>query len=577
MDQPNTHVAPAPEAESAQETPTGTFRPTHEVDLDDPDLAPSTASADGDADDEQRELQRQRLIKARGTIGQRVADLTPTLGEDLLTLDRLERRLASLGYASTIINFNGETCDPPRATTARGEALGELEQLRVEILCGSEMGGVLERLKAQSDDLTDTRRAQLHVLMRDRREAMVVPPEEQAAFTRLTVEADAIWRHAKITNDWDMFEPYLDRIVEALRKQASLLDDTRDPYDVWLDRYERGTSMAFYDELFDQLKACVVPLVGGITRVGWQPSTRCVQGRFDVERQLRLSRELMELEGVPSDALVLAQTEHPFSDGVSSGHAFIATHIYEDDVLSNVYTMLHEGGHALYELNVDPSFDYTSLRGGTSMGIHESQSRFFENTIGRSRAFMKPLLEVMARCFPGRFNGVSQRELYQAANRAEPTLIRTEADELTYPLHIIVRYEIEKRLFSGELSAADVPGTWDMLYHRYLGIRVPNDSMGALQDTHWAWGSLGYFPTYALGTAYDAQFLHAMHEDGLDVEACAAEGNLAPVRAWLRGHVWRYGRALDAPDIIMGACGEPFDATYYTDYLEAKYRELYRL
>ena len=577
MDQP-TNAAQTPEPDPTPEAPLSTLPLAAEAELDDPDLTVPMAPEDIDtAAEDQRELLRQRLIQARGTIGQRVADLTPTLDEDLLALDRIERRLSGLAYASTVINFNGETCDPPRATPARGEALGELEQLRVETLVGSELGHVLERLKAQSDDLTQTRRAQLRVLARDRREAMAWSPDEQAAFTRLTVEADAVWRHAKITNDWKMFEPYLDRIVEALRRQASLLDDTRDPYDVWLDQYERGTSMAFYDAFFDQLKACVVPVVSAIKRIGWQPSTRCVQGRFDTERQLRLAQELMELEGVPADALVLAQTEHPFSDGVSSGHAFIATHIFEDDVLSNVYTMLHEGGHALYELGVDPSFDYTSLRGGTSMGIHESQSRFFENTIGRSRAFMKPLLAVLAHCFPGRFNGVSQRELYQVVNRAEPTLIRTEADELTYPLHIIVRYEIEKRLFSGEASAADVPGLWNLLYQRYLGIGVPNDSVGALQDTHWAWGSLGYFPTYALGTAYDAQFLHAMQADGLDVEACMAEGNLAPVRAWLRGRVWRYGRALDAPDIILGACGEPFDASYYTEYLETKYRELYRI
>ena len=273
----------------------------------------------------------------------------------------------------------------------------------------------------------------------------------------------------------------------------------------------------------------------------------------------------------------LASTEHPFSEGFAVGDARIASHIYENNLISNVYSIIHEAGHAMYELGVDPAYAYTCLAGGTSMGIHESQSRFFENTVGRSRAFMGPLLQILRRRIPAIYDSVSEEELYRAVNIAEPSLIRTEADELTYPLHIMIRYEIERKLFSGEATARDIPGLWDELTMKYLGIEVPDDTHGCLQDTHWSGGSFGYFPTYALGSAYDAQYAPAMASAGIDLEAACASGDLAPVRAWLEQNIWRWGRGKDAPELIENACGAPFDATYYCDYLAKKFGALYAL
>lgn len=526
------------------------------------------------ADDESS---RSRRAAQAAAIAERVMDLSPSTDVDLATLDRIERRLSMCSYSSTVISFNGETVDPARAAGARGEALAALEELRVETLCGGELGTVLKRLAGKQDELAPDRNAQVRVLSRDRREALAVPAERLADFTRLTCEATSVWHQAKVNNDWAAFEPYLDRIVSELRDQAQYLDPSRAPYDVWLDQYERGTSMAFYDGLFERLRSAIVPLVNAIRDTNWQPNDRYVHGRFDHDRQMVLAHELMAVEGVPADSLVIAETEHPFSDGVSCTHAFIATHIYEYDVLSNIYSMLHEGGHALYELGVNPAFEQTSLRGGTSMGIHESQSRFFENIVGRSVPFMHPLIMAMSKAFPGRFNAMSQRELYQLVNRVEPSLIRTEADELTYPLHIMVRYEIEKALFEGRAKAKDVPLLWGRLYRQYLGVTVPDHSRGALQDTHWAGGALGYFPTYALGSAYSAQFLAAMIRDGVDFENACRSGRLAPIHQWLRKNIWSHGRSLDAPEIIEGACGEPFDPEYYISYLETKFRAIYRV
>jgi carboxypeptidase Taq len=490
-------------------------------------------------------------------------------------LDALERSLYALGYASTTIAFEGETIDPPKAAAGRGEALATLEELRHGIVCGDEMGGLLDSLDGA--ELDDTHAAEVRVMRRDRDDAIAVPASDQAAFARLTCEATDVWHRAKLEGDWGAFEPYLDRIVDAMRRMGRLVDPTRDPYDVWLDQFERGTSCSFYDRFFDQVKGCVIPLVAAVREQGWQPSGACLEGTFDEEAQWALARDLMELEGVDVDALTLARTEHPFTDAVASGHAFIASHVHATDVASNVFSMLHEGGHALYEQGVDPAYDYTCLRGGTSMGMHEAQSRFFENVVGRSDAFAGPLLQCMARRFPEQLGGVEAHDLWLAVNRVEPSLVRTEADELTYPLHVIVRYEIERLLFSGEATAADVPGLWAERYRDYLGVEVPDDTHGALQDTHWACGSLGYFPTYALGSAYAAQLKDAMVDQGVDFEGTVAEGRLAPVRDWLRDNVWRHGRSRDSARIIADACGAPFDASHYTRYLTEKFGDIYGL
>lgn len=496
---------------------------------------------------------------------------------DVAALDSLERTLFSLRYALDEIGSLGPVIDPPKATGERGEALAELERARVEALCAPDVGDVLERLAAVPELLSETQRAQVRVLTRDRDALVRIPTDEQAAFSRLTCEAEDVWRRAKAANDWASFEPYLDRIVEARLRMAAARDGSRDPYDVWLDEYEPGCDAAFYDRFFSQVKDCVVQLLADCVASRHQPGRACVEGRFDEGRQWELARDLVALEGVDEGALWLGRTEHPFTGGPSTGFVLIASHAYEEDVLSNVFSMLHEGGHALYEQGVDPAYRFTSLKGGTSMGMHEAQSRFFENLVGRSEAFAPTLLAALRRRFPGQFGRVTPRQLYLAENRAEPGLVRTEADELTYPLHILVRYEIERALFSGEAKAADVPRLWAEKYRAYLGVEVPDDTRGALQDTHWSGGDFGYFPTYALGSAYGAQLKHAMVADGVDFDGACAAGELAPIRAWLGEKIWRWGRSKDSAELIEGACGEPFTPAHYTDYLTEKFSVLYRL
>lgn len=372
----------------------------------------------------------------------------PNPRADIAQLNALERTLYCHRYAIDEISSLGPVIDPAKATAERGEAVALLEQERVEALCAPEVGPLLDRIEQSPELMGQTRLAQARVIRRDRASLIDVPAEEQAAFTRLTTEANDVWRRAKAANDWASFEPYLDRIVEAMRHMAQAKNAEKDPYDVWLDEFEHGTSRAFYDPFFAQVKDCVVPLLADCMASRHKPDHKVMDGKFDVERQWALAGDLMRLEGVDEDALWLGRTEHPFTGGPGVGFVLIASHVYEDNVLSNVFSMLHEGGHTLYEQNVDPAYAMTSLKGGTSMGMHEAQSRFFENIVGRSEAFAGPLLEVLQRRFPGQLGRVTPHQLYLAENCAEPCLIRCDADELTYPLHILIRYELEQMLFS---------------------------------------------------------------------------------------------------------------------------------
>lgn len=494
-------------------------------------------------------------------------------------LRKLERKLWNYEYLMKIAEFDGATIAPENGAAARGEAMGWLSAQHHALLTSDKSKELVRTLErgVERGKVEGQLADEVRVLARDQREASVIPTEEEEAWTRLICEADAVWHKAKAASDWESFEPYVDRIVKTLKRHAGYLDSSKDPYDVLLDQYERGLTSKEFDAFCNQVRSTVVPLVHAIVEHGHQPDAPFLSAHVPADVQKAISFDLIELLGINRADTTLAFTEHPFSEGFAAGDARIATHIYEDNVLSNIYSVIHEAGHTIYELGVDPAYAYTCLAGGTSMGIHESQSRFFENMVGRSRPFMGPLLRILRSRIPDVYGSVDEDQLYHAVNIAQPSLVRIEADELTYPLHIMIRYEIERKLFSGEATAKDIPALWDQLTDKYLGIKVPDDAHGCLQDTHWSGGSFGYFPTYALGSAYDAQYVSAMVEDGVNVgEACAA-GDLAPIRSWLEQKIWRWGRSKDAPELIMGACGKPFDATYYCDYLAKKFGALYAL
>ncbi len=495
--------------------------------------------------------------------------------------DELQRKIASFGYAQALLTYDAQTIQPEAGASCCGEAMSTLAGCQHELLSGSDTGELLAALSLCEDQLDQLHVDELRVFGREYAEQEKIPASMASDFQRLLTEAFPVWRRAKAENDYASWEPYVARIVEAMQAQARCLDPDKAPYDVWLDQFGRGCSTEVCDRFFQTVREAVVPIVHAIAAKGQPDAPAFASAGVPIAAQKELAAKLCGVIGLDPARLTLGETEHPFTSGFSREDVRIAHHYHEHDVLSGVYTTIHEGGHSLYEQNVDPRYTFTCLAGGTASDIHESQSRLMENMVGRSRPFMDVLLPLLREAAPQAYADVTPEQLYRAVNRVEPGLIRTESDELTYSLHIMVRYEVEKRLMSGEVSAHDAPALWNELTREYLGVEVPDDTRGILQDTHWAMGYIGYFPSYALGNAYAAQFVAKLREErqaaGVDVDAAIAAGDVTPVTSWLAEHVWQYGKSKDSQQVIADACGAPFDPTHYTRYLEEKYRALYEL
>ena len=493
--------------------------------------------------------------------------------DSIKALRELEKRLYAYQYAMAVADYDSETVAPPESSAGRAEAMEVLSRAYFDQLVSADTAALLQRAAADAE--TEQEKAEVRELQRSYDEIGKIPAEEYAAFTKLTQESMPAWGKAKRGNDFASFAPYLEKIVESLRAQAHYFAPDRDPYEVWLDRYEHGLTIAQCDTFFAALRETIVPLLAAIKERGSAIRTDFLYQNWPIEQQRKLSKKIMEVWGLDPDHCVLGETEHPFTSGFWHGDVRITTHYMPQDMFSNLYSVAHEGGHALYELGIRDDLQYTCLTGGVSMGVHESQSRFYENLIGRSRAFIGAIYPKVQEFFPAQLGNVTAEQFYRAVNKVEPSLIRTESDELTYCLHVMVRYEIEKQLIAGTLTAKEVPAAWAELYKEYLGVEVPNDREGCLQDSHWSGGSFGYFPSYALGNAYGAQMLHNMEQE-FDVYGGVAHGDLSAVTGWLREKVHQYGHLLEPAEVVRNACGT-FDAHYYLDYLTKKYTELYNL
>lgn len=496
------------------------------------------------------------------------------LKEELQRLGELQTRLYAYNCASSSLYLDGVTVAPRDTSQGRGVALGVLAGESHKLLADPRTGELLDFLTEHRDELDLPQRRQTEELRRSYKQLSRIPADEYMAYAVLTNEASDVWHRAKEQSDFSLFRPVLEKLVAYNIKFAGYYDSTKAPYDALLSEYERGVDMAYLDSFFAVLRERIVPLIRAIGQKE-QPDDSFLRRHYPAEAQRKFSDYLMEVLGLDRAHCGIGETEHPFTLNFNSQDVRITTNYKETDVASSMYSVIHEGGHAKYELNIDPALDYTCLAGGVSMGVHESQSRFYENLIGRSRPFIEAIFPKMREFFPEQLKDVTAERFYRAVNKAQPSLIRTEADELTYCLHIMVRYEIEKRLIGGTLAVKDVPETWNRLYKEYLGVDVPDDRRGCLQDSHWSGGSFGYFPSYALGSAYGAQMLKNM-EAGIDVWGPVSRGDLSQVSAWLKERVHRFGGLMEPAEVVKNACGD-FDPTVYTDYLVKKYSQLYGL
>ena len=493
----------------------------------------------------------------------------------LKALRELEELLGAYNHVMGVTYLDAATAAPKGSYEGRGRAMGALSKITYDLVANEKNGELLAYLEENEDQLDSYARRETALLRKQYDQIHRIPVEEYVEFTVVVNEAEAVWEKAKNENDFAAFAPYLEKIVQFNRKFAGYYNAEMKPYDALLNEYEEGLDMQTLDAFFAQLRSAIVPLVEKIGAAE-QVDDAFLFKYYPIEKQREFSDYLMEVMGLDRDVCGIAESEHPFTTNFNNKDVRITTHYYENALASSMYSVIHEGGHALYELGVDPDFDYTFLGGGVSMGIHESQSRFYENIVGRSLAFVKLIYPKLQELFPEQLAGVSAEQFHKAVNKAEPSLIRTEADDLTYSLHVMVRYEIEKQLIDGTLAVMDVPARWNELYKEYLGVDVPNDREGCLQDSHWAGGSIGYFPSYALGSAYGPQLLGVMEQELGSMEDLIADGKLAHVTAWLREKIHRFGCLYKPGQLFAQVCGS-FDAKYYTDYLTRKYTKLYGL
>ena len=497
------------------------------------------------------------------------------LQQALKAMETLEQTQSAYNHALGVLYLDAATVAPKGSWEVRGKTMEVLSKVVYDLTAAPENGELFAYLTEHAEELDQVERRKLEILKKNYDQMFKIPAEEYVAYSVLLNDAEVAWGKAKNEDDFSLFLPYLEKIVEFNRKFAGYYNPEMEPYDALLNEYEEGMNTRTLDAFFAQLRQAIVPLLEKIRNA--EPiDNSFLNQSYPVEKQKILSDYLMEVLGMDRKVSTIAESEHPFTTNFNNKDVRITTHYHEENLTFSMYSVIHEGGHALYELGADDRYNHTALSGGVSMGIHESQSRFYENIIGRSEAFVHAVFPNVKELFPEQLADVDENMFYKAINKAEPSLIRTEADELTYALHIMVRYEIEKQMIAGTLAIKDVPVEWNRLYQEYLGIDVPNDKMGCLQDMHWSGGSIGYFPSYALGSAYGPQMLKKMEEDLGDIWEDVRNGDLSKVTGWLREKIHRHASFVKPGELFRQVCGA-FDAKYYTDYLTEKYSKLYQL
>lgn len=490
-------------------------------------------------------------------------------------LSQLQQTLAAYNHANGVLYLDAVSVAPSDTWEGRGKTMEILSKVIYDLTSNPENGELLSFLEEHIEELTPQVRREAEVIRKEYDRINKIPADEYVEYSVLMNEAQNIWAKAKNANDYSAFAPTLEKIIAFNRKFAGYYNPEMEPYNALLNEYEEGLNMKTLDAFFGQLRQAIVPLLAKIQQ---QPQIRddFLYRNYPVAQQRAFSDYLMEVMGIDRSHCSITETEHPFTTNFNNKDVRITTHYHEDNLVSSMFSVIHEGGHALYELGVDDCYNYTSLSGGASMGIHESQSRFYENLLGRSRPFISHIFPKAKALFPEQLKDVDEQMFYRAVNKSETSLLRILADELTYSLHIMVRYEIEKQMIDGTLAVSDIPERWNALYKEYLGIDVPDDARGCLQDIHWSAGNIGYFPSYALGSAYGVQMLRKMESDMEDIWTDVAAGNLSRVTAWLRENIHRHGCFHKPGELFKTVCGE-FDAKYYTDYLTEKYTALYEL
>ena len=482
-----------------------------------------------------------------------------------------------LGALQGHLGWDQETIMPTKGSEARSDILSWLAAERHNRLIDPEMGQMLNALE-QDETLNDDQKANVREMRRAYDKAVKLPSEFVAAFAKAKSEALLSWQKARVDSDFNAFQPQLEVLIGMTKEKIAYYGGQDNPYDVLLDEYEVGMKVSDYDPLFAGLRSRLVPLLQKITIAQeTNPDPVLPDGlRFSIKSQTDFCIKVSEAMGFDFDAGRMDASTHPFSAGLWPGDTRFTTRFDELDPFSCLYAVMHETGHALYEQGLSKAFSMTPRGAAVSLGVHESQSRFWENQIGRTPAFWSIALPWFKEHFPDAPEW-DPTTLNRIANTVSKGFIRVEADEVTYNLHVMLRYEIEKKIFNENLPISQLPDTWNSMFEEWFGVKVPDDGVGCLQDIHWSMGAFGYFPTYTLGNLYAAQLLEAMEKDLGDIDAVVSSGDWSVLLQWLRPRIHEQGSKMTPAELIESATGSPPSPEPFLRYVEGKYGSLYGL
>lgn len=510
-------------------------------------------------------------------------EATDTLDLNYDKLMGKAKEIAILQSTASIIDWDMKTKMPPKGIALRSQQLAMLSQIKHKMITDPEIGALLERIKGHPnyDSLNAPKKRNVYLVKKKYDEMTKLPRKlvvETARQEAITIDR---WKKAKATKDFSMLKPELEKIIELKKRAAEILmkvKDTITPFDALIDIFEPGITAEIITKIFNELKKGLISIMKKCETAPHQPEISILQRKISIDAQRKISNSLANFIGYDVESEKaggrIDETEHPFTTGYYDD-VRITTHYYEQDFTSSLFSILHEGGHAIYQQNLKKEWMYQPIGGACSKGFHESQSRFVENIIGRSPEFWAYYLPKLNQLTGGTFSEVELDEFVQAINQVKPSKIRIVADEVTYCLHIVIRFEIERELFAGKIPVKDLPKIWNKKYKQYLGVEIENDSEGVMQDIHWANGDYGYFPSYTLGNIYSGQILATMEKSIPKWKTQLARGNFQNIKQWLIKNIYQYGNLYDPLDLIKKVTGEEINVKHYLNYLDEKYSNLY--
>ncbi len=490
------------------------------------------------------------------------------------TFKEIQKKQKAYQLVLNIASWDSNTEAPKNAIPYRAEMLSIISGESFSLATSKAYQEAVYGLFKEKDQLNEQSRKEIERAKRGLDKIVKIPKDEYVEYAKLVNMSQRVWEDAKENDDFESFKPYLNKIIEAQKRMIRYRGHEENAYNVLLDDFEEGMSKELYDAFFDVIKTDLVPFVKEVLAKKPNEKPAFITDLYEEADQKRFVEYLMDVFNYDLDRGLLKKSVHPFTWNTHSQDVRFTVRYLKNFVFSSIFAAIHELGHALYEQQIDEDLDTTNLNTGTSMGIHESQSRFYENVIGRSYPFWEVHYDKMKTMFPKQLENVSLDDFYKGINWVEESFIRVEADELTYPLHILIRYEIERMIFEDNIDLETLPEVWNNKMKAYLNIEPQKASDGILQDVHWSAGMFGYFPTYALGSAYAAQIYYTIIEE-LDFEKLIKENNIAAINNWLKAKIHHFGALKKPRELLKEITNEDFNPNYYVRYLKEKYAAIY--